>query len=90
MSRETEISITSPHFPASKFCIARPARSGSNYNDEFYNVDRNDWSQQGTLWSYKSHVEVVFRALQKAIDLKGQPSLDKNPCPCNGCNQSAN
>jgi len=84
MSRETEIFIASPHFPATKFCIARPSKS-PNYINDFYNIDRNDWSQKGTLWSYRSHVEKVFKALEKAIAATGQPSLNKNPCPCDGC-----
>lgn len=82
--RETDISITQPHFPATKFVIVRPSKPGSIYINEFYNVDRNDWSQAGTLFSYKSHAETVYKALRKAIDATGNPSLDKNVCPCEG------
>jgi len=85
MGRETEISITQLHFPASKFVIARPAPPRSVYINEFYNADRNDWGQKGTLWSYRSHAETVLKALHKAINTSGAPSLDRNVCPCAGC-----
>jgi hypothetical protein len=85
MQNEIEISITSPHFPATKFVIERTSKSG--YGSEYYNVDRNDWSQTGTLWSYRSHAEVVLNALHKAIEKTGKPSLDQNVCPCSGCHK---
>lgn len=80
-----EIFITNPHFPATKYVIGRPSKPGGAYINEFYNVDRNDWSQAGTLFGYKSHAETVYKALLKAIDATGKPSLDKNVCPCEGC-----